>query len=182
MKKKNKVIYICILLLLLIMIILCMTYAYFNLVLTQKEDDTKIYSGSLAIDYIDGDVISDIRLRPVINPSLDNSYGAYIKNFKVYPSGNFNQSLNIYLKITRNTFSHNALNYILYNNQNIKVSTGTIPEDGELLIAENIFLEKGIEKEFNLMIWLEESGENQNKEQAKDLKAKIELKGTQVVE
>lgn len=182
MKEKNKIIYISLLFLLLILLIIGITYAYFNLTLTQEKDDTKIYSGNLAIEYVDGDVINNPKLKPVINPSLKNNNGVYIKSFKVYPSGNFDQNIDISLKINKNTFSEGTLNYILYNNVGVKVSSGMLSQSGNITIGDDIYMEKGIEKEFKILIWLKETGTNQNSEQGKEIIAAIELNGVQVVD
>ena len=63
-KEKNKKIYFIILIFTLFFILVSTTLSYFSLIKSQKEEGTKLYTGKLEINYLDGVYIKNPELTP----------------------------------------------------------------------------------------------------------------------
>ena len=53
-KSKNDIFYLIVLILTIITLMVGITFTYFSLVAKEKDDSTKVKTGSIAINYIDG--------------------------------------------------------------------------------------------------------------------------------
>ena len=58
-QEKKKIFYLVVLVLTLITMILGAVFGIYSLIASQKKDDTKLYTGTLQINYIDGVYIAN---------------------------------------------------------------------------------------------------------------------------
>ena len=86
-KSKSDVFYLILLVLTLITMVIGITFTYFSLVAKEKEDNTKIQTGILSINYVDGESIGGSGLIPINEPNLDTDYAVYKKKFSVRSKG-----------------------------------------------------------------------------------------------
>lgn len=164
-KSNRDIFYFILLILTLITMLIGITFTYFALVSSEKKDSTKVKTGTLSINYIDGKNINTYLLLPINEPNLDSKYSVYKKKFSVKSDGTLDQTLDIYINITKNNFTNNALKFALYDSNNKKISTGFIPTSGQVLITSNDYLKSGETKNYTVLIWLQENNQNQDYEQ-----------------
>lgn len=179
-KKKTDIFYLVLLILTLITLVVGITFTYFSLFAKDKEDDAKVNTGVLSINYIDGSEINTYALLPIEEPDINTEASFYKKNFSITSDGTLNQYINIYLDVTENEFTNNALGYTLYDSKNRKVGSGSLPTDGRITLATNVYLESGEEKKYTILIWLKENYENQNYEQGNTFRGEFYITATQV--
>ena len=74
LKSKNDIFYLIVLILTIITLMVGITFTYFSLVAKEKDDSTKVKTGSIAINYIDGASINSNGLIPRKEPSLGENY------------------------------------------------------------------------------------------------------------
>lgn len=166
--KKNDIFYLILLVFTLITMIIGITFTSFMLFTTEKEDNTRVEAGSIVINYIDGKDINTYALLPISEPNLNTKYSTYKKNFAITSSGStIDQNFDIYIDVTNNEFSNNALGFILYDANGNVVSRGTIPSSGRVLVASSISLKSNETLNYTLLIWLRDNNENQDYEQGK---------------
>lgn len=163
-ERKSDVFYLILLVLTLITMIIGITFTYFSFVAKEKKDNTKIQTGILSINYVDGESIGGSGLIPINEPNLDTDYAVYKKKFSVRSKGTLDQVLDIYINVTKNDFSSNALRFALYNNQNKKIATGIIPSSGSVLLISGDYLKSNSTNDYTVLIWLQENNMNQNYE------------------
>lgn len=179
--KRVNMYYIIILIISLVIMAIGLTIAYYTAVASQKEDGTKIYTGTLVISFTDGINIKNPLLIPRSNPSSisDTDY-LYTNTFKIESTGTLDQTLNVYLNITKNEFSEGTLKYKVYNSNGKQMKEGNIAKTGDTNILENTYLSAQDTGEFTLMIWLQETGIGQNEEQAKSLIGTMRAEAIQI--
>lgn len=179
--KRVNMYYIIILIISLVIMAIGLTIAYYTAVASQKEDGTKIYTGTLVISFTDGINIKNPLLIPRSNPSSisDTDY-LYTNTFKIESTGTLAQTLNVYLNITKNEFSEGTLKYKVYNSNGKQMKEGNISKTGDTNILENTYLSAQDTGEFTLMIWLQETGIGQNEEQAKSLIGTMRAEAIQI--
>lgn len=166
--KKNDIFYLILLVFTLITTIIGITFTSFMLFTTEKEDNTRVETGSIAINYIDGKDINTYALLPISEPNLNTKYSTYKKNFAITSSGStIDQNFDIYIDVANNEFSNNALGFILYDANGNVVSRGTIPSSGRVLVASSISLKSNETLNYTLLIWLQDNNDNQDYEQGK---------------
>lgn len=166
--KKNDIFYLILLVFTLITMIIGITFTSFMLFTTEKEDNTRVETGSIAINYIDGKDINTYALLPISEPNLNTKYSTYKKNFAITSSGStIDQNFDIYIDVANNEFSNNALGFILYDANGNVVSRGTIPSSGRVLVASSISLKSNETLNYTLLIWLQDNNDNQDYEQGK---------------
>ena len=68
-KSKNDIFYFILLILTMITMVVGITFTYFSMIASEKEDSTKVQVGSLSINYIDGKAIDTYALLPIITAS-----------------------------------------------------------------------------------------------------------------
>lgn len=179
--KKVNMYYIIILIISLVIMAIGLTIAYYTAVASQKEDGTKIYTGTLVISFTDGINIKNPLLIPRSNPSsINDTDYLYTNTFKIESTGTLDQTLNVYLNITKNEFSEGTLKYKVYNVNGKQIKEGNIAKTGDTNILENTYLSAQDTGEFTLMIWLQETGIGQNEEQAKSLIGTMRAEAIQV--
>ena len=167
-KSKNDIFYLIVLILTIITLMVGITFTYFSLVAKEKDDSTKVKTGSIAINYIDGASINSNGLIPRKEPLLGENYAVYTKRFAISSSGTLDQTLDIYINVTKNEFLNNGLKFALYNSNGSKISSGSIPTKNEdndkvLLISGDI-LKTNSTNSYTVIIWLNDDGTNQNYE------------------
>ena len=166
MEKKNiRKSYFVILLLLFIIMVIGVTFAYFTLAGKEEDDSSQIWTGTLSINYVDGKEIKAYDLYPIEEPKLGDTLYVYTKNFSITSNGTLDQNVDLYVDIKKNEFVNGHLRYALYDGEGNKIGIGGFPNDGKVLIASDMFLKSGETKDFSVLLWLMETGENQNIEQ-----------------
>jgi len=163
-KGKRDIFYLILLILTLITFVVGITFTYYSLLASENEDSTKIKTGTLSINYIDGKAINTYQLLPINEPTLDSKYSVYKKNFSVKSSGTLDQMLNLYINVTDNEFSNNALKFALYNSNDEKISDGFIPSSGKVLMKSGDYLASGGINSYTVLIWFQENNMNQDYE------------------
>lgn len=183
MLKKNSKITIYIILILLIFLSSAgITFAALYLVKAEEEDSTRLYAGTLIIEYSQGEIIKDEKFYPVDRPTLDNHPHTYLNTFTIKNTGTWNSLLSVNIELNKNEFSNNALSYALYNSEQQQILEGKIPKTGSIELMSNIKFPPQAEAEYTLMIWLEENNTNQSSEQRKELTATIVANASQLIE
>ena len=69
-RRKNDIFYLLLLFFTLITMIIGITFTYFSLLTKEEDDSTKVQTGTLAINYIDGIAIDTYALMPINEPNL----------------------------------------------------------------------------------------------------------------
>lgn len=179
-KNKRDVFYFTVLVLTLVVMLVGITFTYFSLLASDKKDSTRLQTGTLAINYIDGRAIDTSLLLPINEPNLDTEYSVYKKHFSVKSSGTLDQTMDMYIDVTKNDFADNALHFALYDSSNTKVRSGSIPSEGKVLMENDIYLKSGETKEFTVLIWLQENNQNQDYEQGSSFVGGFEINARQV--
>ncbi len=177
---KYEIFYLIVLLISLIVMIAGAAMAYFSASVSQEENGTKIYSGTLVINYIDGIEINNPDLYPRMAPSNVNDIdNAYVNRFGVESSGTLDQYLTVYFDVSSNEFTQGSLKYSMFNNDGKLIRSGDIPKSGRVEVASSTYLEAGDTTYFTFMVWLEESGTNQDIEQGKSFVGKMVVEAIQ---
>ena len=78
-------------------------------------------------------------------------------------------------------FSNDIILYKFFNDEGVEINNGVISGTGEFTVANNVILESQKEVEYTLVIWLKETGENQNEEMKKNLTGKITVDANQKI-
>lgn len=179
-KSRTDIFYFIVLILTLLIMIVGVTFTYFSLIASEKEDSTKIKTGTLAINYIDGIAIDTYTLMPINEPNLTTKYSVYKKSFSVKSTGTLDQQLNISMFVTDNEFDDKALCYALYDSNGYKISKGTIPKSGDILIGSDIYLKSNEQKTFTVLIWLQENNKDQDYEMGNTFKGGFNIDASQI--
>lgn len=181
-KSKNDIFYMILLILTMITMIVGITFTYYGLIASEKKDSTQIKTGTLSINYIDGNSIDTYTLLPIEEPTLDTKYSVHKKKFTISSDGTLDQTLDMYIKVTKNEFSNNALKFALYDSNNKKLSSGDIPnvEGAKILMTSGRFLKSNTSEEFTVLIWLEENGQDQNAEKGKKFIGGFDITANQI--
>ena len=179
-KSRTDIFYFIVLILTLVIMIVGVTFTYFSLIASDEEDSTKIKTGTLAINYIDGIAIDTYALMPINEPNLSTKYSVYKKSFSVQSSGTLDQTLNISMFVTDNDFDDKALSYALYDSTGYKISNNSIPKTGDILIGSNIYLKSNEKKTFTVLIWLQENNKNQDYEMGNTFKGGFNIDASQI--
>ena len=179
-KSKNDIFYLVVLILTLITMVVGITFTYFSLMSSEEEDSTKVQTGLLSINYVDGKTFDTYALLPRDEPTLNTKLSVYKKDFSVKSDGTLDQTLDIYLDITKNEFTNNALKFAIYNSSKTKLATGFIPAEGKVLMKSGIFLKSGDTETFTVLIWLQNNNQNQDHEEGKTFVGGFDITATQI--
>lgn len=179
-RSKSDIFYFILLVLTLITMCIGITFTYFSLLSSEKKDSTQIRTGTLSINYIDGKEIDTYSLLPIYEPNLNSTYSVYKKKFSVKSDGTLDQNLDIYINVTENQFVNNALKFAIYDSSNKKLSTGSIPKFGKVLLTSNFYLKSGDTENFTVLIWLGENNQNQDYEQGKTFVGGFDITANQI--
>ena len=177
---KRDLFYLILLVLTLVTMIIGITFTYLALVSSEKKDSTRIQTGMLAINYVDGKNINAYLLMPINEPTLETKYSVYKKNFSVASSGTLDQTLDIFINVTKNEFKNNALKYAIYDANNEKIGIGSIPASGNIVIASDLYLKSGATNNYTVLIWLQDNNLNQDYEQGNSFIGGFEIIANQI--
>lgn len=177
---KINIFYVLILILSLVVITIGGTLTYYTLVGKEKDDSTEVRTGTLYINYVDGKTINATDLYPIDEPTIDSDSYVYRKEFSVESTGTLDQTLDIYVDVTKNEFIDGHLMYSLYDFDGNKISDGSLPTNGRHLLTSNVFLKSKESKSYVVLIWLKETFDNQNKEQACHFTGEFEIEARQI--
>lgn len=175
--------YLVILFISLIIMVSSVTIAYFALVASQETDDTKIYTGSLVINFVDGQIINNPKFIPRSEPNnIEDIENCYVSNFEVKSTGSLDQTIDIYMEVVNNEFDRNAIKYVLFDEFGNKLTNGSIADAGQVYISGSEFLASGETKKYTLMLYLEETGNNQDNQQGKKMNITLGVEAIQTIE
>lgn len=179
-REKKNLFYMIVLLLTLIVMIIGATLAYFSLVASQEEEGTTLYTGTLAISYIDGTYIKDPTLMPMSSVNYNTYENVYRNSFSVSSYGTLDQTLNIDLAVAINEFQPNSIKYAIFNNEGVELATGYVPNSGSVNLTSNMFLASEDTVTYTLIIWWNNTGYNQSIDMGKRISGKINVYAKQI--
>ena len=171
--------YIVILILTFITVIVGTAFALYTFIFSQKEGTSAVYTGTLSVEYLSGNIIDCNYLYPVDNPKVTDEKNVYKNTFRVKNTGSLDSLLQIKININSNEFSSGTLMYSIYGTSGDELSNGYIEGSTSSIVANNIELKNNSSEEFTLIIWIKESGENQNSEMKKNLSGTIQVDASQ---
>ena len=176
---KKEFFYIVVLILTFITVVVGATFAIYSLIFKQKEGTSAVYTGTLSIEYLSGDIIDFHYLKPTDDPDIDTVDNVYRNNFRVTNTGSLDSLISVFIEVNDNEFSDKTLMYSLYNSDGDVVAADYLEGNKDILISGNIVLENNETEDFVLLIWLKESGEEQNSEMKKTLTGQIKVDAAQ---
>ena len=112
--------------------------------------------------------------------SMDNLKSMY--GIKVEDETNKYLILTVFVDINKNEFSDDTIMYKLYNEDKEELIKGVFSGTGEKEIASNVILESEKEVDYTLVVWLKETGDNQNEEMRRTLTGKIRVEANQKID
>lgn len=178
---KKRLFYIIVLVLTFIAMIISATIAYFSLVSSQKDEDTKLYTGKLEINYIDGTYIKNPTLWPMSKkPNYDTYNNVYRNTFKIVSSGTLEQTITVDMIVTTNTFDEDDIKYCVFNNKGKEMACGDVPLTGKVNLADNLYLSPDGTAEYTLILWLDNKDYNQNSDFGKVIAGKLSVLSKQL--
>ena len=163
-RSRNDIFYLILLILTVVTMLIGITFTYLSLIAKDKNDSTRVQTGSISINYIDGEKIDTYALIPINEPTLNTKYSVYKKRFSVRSDGSLDQTLDIYINVTDNKFKNNALGFSLYDSDNRKIATVRIPSSGRVNLISNEYLKNNTTNYYTVLIWLQDDNTNQNYE------------------
>ncbi len=156
------------------------TLAYFKFVAGQKEESTVLYTGTLAIEYIDGVYIKDPELYPLNYVNYNTYQRVYRNSFAITSTGTLDQTIWVDVDITKNEFRENALKFVIFNSEGVEMTRGYVPQSGKFNIASNLYLASNATTTYTLIIWLDNTNYNQNFEMGNGVTGRIDVYAKQV--
>lgn len=182
MKKKysrKEIFNIIIYLLVIFFIGIGVTFSYFALVAQADKDSTRIYAGKMDINFIQGQEVSTDILYPISEPSFNAIRNVYRNKFSINTTGTLEQLVSINFKTTVNEFASDSIKYAIYTSSGAKIATGYINQEKNILV-DNLYFKENENREFVLLIWLDNNYKDQNLEQGKKLTGTIIVESTQM--
>lgn len=179
-ESKKSIFYMIVLILTLITMIVGATLAYFKMIASQEEEGTVLYTGKLEINYIDGVYIKNPELIPIKNPGYDTYKGVYRNSFAVASSGTLEQAISLELQVSTNEFKTNAIKFAIFNEKGQKITNGNVPKEGKITLASDMYLAPTGTAKYTLLIWLDNTGYNQNDQMGKTISGKINIHSKQI--
>ena len=179
---KKDIFYIIVLLLTFITVVVGATFAIYTHIFSQEEGTSAVYTGTLSIEYLSGEIINVNLLYPTEKPTIETTKNIYKNNFRVTNTGSLDSLISIEIEINKNEFSNKTLKYSLYDSEEKEIAEGYIEGRLSATLANNIILENNKTEEYTLLIWIAENGENQNKEMKKSLYGLIKVDAAQKID
>lgn len=176
---KKEFFYIVVLILTFITVLVGATFAIYSLIKSQEEGTSAVYTGTLSIEYLSGDIIDFHYLKPTQKPDLTTVDNIYRNNFRVTNTGSLDSLISVSIEINKNEFSDETLMYALYNGEEEIIASDYLEGKDEVLLSGNIVLKSSSTENFVLLIWLNESGEEQNSEMRKTLTGQVIIDAAQ---
>ncbi len=179
--KNSRKKYFIILLITLVFVSISTTLSYFSLIKSQKEEGTKLYTGKLEINYIDGVYLKNPELTPRNEPSYNSYDNVYRNNFVVTSSGTLNQTISVDMEITQNDFNDDSIKYMIFNSNGEKLAQGSIKKKlGSINLVKNLFLAYNGQAKYTLILWYDNTNVDQISEMGAKLFGKINVYSKQV--
>ena len=179
-KKNNKIILAVIGIIMILGIIGGVTYAYFN---AQAESEVvTITSGSMKIKFTDGELINATDIEPIKESEILTK--ATKKSFGISKESSSGTNMYARIDLTDLEVSENFQNYdlkwALYEGST-KITTGSFvtTSDGSdsINMATNVLIDSTVEKNYNLYIWIQETGVDQSEMMSGSISGKITVTG-----
>lgn len=181
-KKKKDFFYVIILILTLIVVVVGATMSAYYFLKQQKKGGSNVYTGTLTISYLSGDMINVNSLYPIYNANYHTEVNVYKNNFQVKNTGTLDAVISVVADLNANEFSDNVVMYKLFNDEEEEISSGNLNGIGSISIASNVILESKKTVDYTLVIWLKETGVNQNEEMRKRLFGRIKVDANQRID
>ena len=162
--RKKRLFYMIVLILTLITMIIGATLPYLKLVGSQKQDSTVLYTGTVIINYIDGKYVDDAELIPMASADYNTYNNVYRNTFSIQSTGTLDQTISISMDIIKNEFKDNVWKYVVYSENGNQLATGTVPKEGTVNLANNLFLGHGETAKYTIIIWWASTGYDQSDE------------------
>lgn len=143
-----------------------------------KKDSTRVYAGKLDVKYTKGNDVITNTLYPIPEPSFEETKDIYKTTFTVGSEGTLEQNVSINFQVAKNEFSTNAIKFALYSGDGEKINTGYL-NTGMVTLIDNLYFEKVETREYVLIIWLQETPEDQSAEQGSKLSGRIVVNSKQ---
>ena len=173
--------YFIILILTLFFVLVSTTISYFSLVKSQNEEGTKLYTGKLEINYIDGVYIKNPKLTPREEPNYNTYDNVYRNNFIVSSSSTLNQTISIDMEITKNDFPSDVIKYMIFNSKGDKLASGSIKDGlGKVNLVNNLYLAYNGQTKYTLILWYSSTNYDQSTEMGSSLYGRINVYSKQV--
>lgn len=179
---KKDFFYVVVLILTFIVVVIGATMAVYYFLHRQEEGSSYVYTGTLGIEYLSGEIINFHLLYPTYDPSFDEEDNVYKNNFRVTNTGTLDSVVTVNVDVNRNDFSDDVIMYKIFNVDGEELIKGKLNGTGKIEVADNIILEHGSLMEFTMVIWIQETGENQNKEMRKSLMGTIKVDANQKID
>jgi len=176
---KKEFFYIVVLILTFITVLIGATFALYSLIFRQEEGTSAVYTGTFAIEYLSGEIIDFHLLKPTVEPTLDTVDNVYRNNFRVKNTGSLDSFISVMIEVNKNEFSNDILMYSLYDGDETVIASGFLQGSKDILLSGDIELANGETEDFVLLIWLNESGDEQNSEMKKSFTGQIVVDATQ---
>lgn len=177
--EKKDLFYIVVLILTFVAVIVGAAFAIYTFLHKQEEGSSAVYTGTLSIEYLSGNVIDCHLLYPTESPTYEETENVYKNNFKVTNTGSLDSIITVNAEINRNEFSNEVLKYKIFNSNGEELEQGDLSGTGEKKLTGNISLPHDSQTEFTLLVWIEETGENQNEEMKKTLSGTLQVDANQ---
>lgn len=176
---KREIFNIVIYLLVIFFIGIGVTFSYFALVAEAEKDSTRIYAGKMDINFIQGQDVSTDIFYPISKPSFNQERNVYRNRFAVSTNGTLEQLVSINFKTTINQFANDSIKYSIYTSTGTELATGYINQENNVLV-DNLYFKENENREFVLILWLDDNKKDQNFEQGKKLVGTIVIESTQM--
>lgn len=179
---KKDIFYIIVLILTFITVIVGTAFAIYSFIFQQQEGTSAVYTGTLSIEYLSGQIINCNLLYPTEKPDINTEQNVYKNNFRVKNTGSLDSTIDISIQINQNEFSNETLKYALYGEDDTELAEGFVQGKKSAPIIDNLTLKNNETEEFKLIIWIAENGQNQNQEMKKNLTGLIKVDANQKIE
>lgn len=179
-EKRKKTFYFVILVLTFLTMIASASFAYYSLVASQEDEKTILHTGKLEINYIDGVYIKNPKLFPMTTPNYDTYDRVYRNKFSVVSSGTLDQTIEIFLDVSKNEFTEGTIKYLLYNVYGQELGRGNVPQSGQIKLVDNLFLVHDGTATYTLILWMDETYYNQNYEMGHNITGSLIINSKQI--
>jgi len=158
----------------ILVLVIGITFAYFAA--TGSADSQRITSGELSIKFTTGNILRTTGLIPIQASEVETK--ATEINFSVENTGDLKAYFDVYLSdiVIAEELKDSYFKYRLYEGETV-IGEGNFELVGtDKLLQRSVSIESGVTKNYKVLVWLEESNEDQNAMQNKSLTAKVTVK------
>jgi len=158
----------------ILVLVIGITFAYFAA--TGSADSQRITSGELSIKFTTGNILRTTGLIPIQASEVETK--ATEINFSVENTGDLKAYFDVYLSdiVIAEELKDSYFKYRLYEGETV-IGEGNFELVGtDKLLQRSVSIESGVTKNYKVLVWLEESNQDQNAMQNKSLTAKVTVK------